>query len=237
MGMFGKGLSGQSVLDFALGGYAGLDRRKEMEARQELYAPQAAPAPAAAQAPAPGFDPSAFGSAGEASKAGYRPEPPRLPAGQPATPGAPVPPQIDWQRAMKAAAAGVNIDPYLKIHQGQRPDYQGFNRDGGLYVLNPQTGKAEFIADPDTPESQAKIDVYKAQARSYDALGNQREAKAEGPQIIEAPDGLYEYDPTTRQTKKLNGWARFAPPRAGGGGRGRGVVGSHSAPSGFVVQP
>ena len=38
------------------------------------------------------------------------------------------------------------------------------------------------------------------------------------PQIITAPDGLHEYDPATRTSRKLQSWQQFAPQRARAGG-------------------
>lgn len=162
----------------------------------------------------PGIVPS-YGSDGEAAKAGYRPEITELP-GQSAQPAGM--PQFDMQKMMAAAAAGVDISPFMKMYEAQRPQYQVANMGDGAFVIDERTGKREWLAEPEGPFTHLKQRKIQAEIDAYEALGTQRESSG---RLNDAKT-------------KVGG---FAPPRKSGGGGGRSSIGSHGAPEArFKVQ-
>lgn len=174
---------------------------------------------AAPTAQTPAISPNA--PAGEAAKAGYVPETPQSQA--PGNAGGQGAPQLDWQKLMAAQIAGVDPNPILKIYEMMQPSYQNVNMpDGGLGVLDTRSGQTrQTVANPNAQlereEREARIEALKY--------------KGEGTRIYQGKDGLYEYDPVTKTSRKLEGWAPHAPVRgSSGGGRRTSSIGSHGTP-------
>lgn len=107
-------------------------------------------------------------------------------------------------------AQGVDVSPLMKIYEAANPQAkapQVLQSDGNIFEYAPGTGLKTLHEAP---------------------------KKAVEPKIIEAPDGIYMVDPATGQTRKLQSWQRFAPPRTSSGG-GRVGKPSSAPPAGFVL--